>query len=202
MVVATRLEIVEEEVKSSWPKAKLSFRSISPLNASQLVRAKTMCQNFERFRLSMSDIDWCKTEAPIFYDLGNGSALVGRTDLICGKGETLGIFDYKSSKAAWEHKKVPPQILRYAMAISRSENTPIERIGGYIINLESGNHVGQRYTQRQAQDMHAHVNSIVDQIKATSPENAAPNPGSYCRTLCGYAPSCKAYRKSWHWRSS
>ena len=191
-------DIVREEVASTFPDYKLRDHEIPTINADGFIRGTTMMRNWDKHANYFWSADEAIIEEPFSVDLDPkvGAVMTGRIDLQLRFGDTIEIWDYKSTQPLYEYKKVPPQLLRYAIGICLQKDLRIKKVRSVLFNLQSGNILKRDWTAGEANGMIDHLVDVVDEIKDTPPEEAKASVGSHCRTLCQYHPSCPAYLAS------
>lgn len=187
--------IVEEEVRGCWPDVDYDFSHIPPFTQTQGQRAGIMLLNWHRVKEGLfPDRASIETEVKFALDMPNNAKYVGTIDVRTVSGDTGMILDYKSSQPNWEHKKIPFQIYRYAMATSLLSPVELKKIEMVIFNLQSGNLVHETYyPQKMDQEVLKQVVQKIEQIRKTEKSCAFHSKGSHCRTLCEYGRKTCVY---------
>lgn len=194
--LASYKEICRREWASEWPDIPIDDYDIPVPNGETSTRGMRMMGNFELFRKKIltgtTDI---QVERPfrICLDENGTVGYKGRIDYTAWVNSELVVIDYKSGRPEWEHKEVPVQLLRYAIAISVLESVPIATIRTIVLNLESGRAFERRWTAKEANIMVASMLGKIDVMQSVDRGNAAGRVGGHCRAICSYRPSCVYY---------
>lgn len=189
-------ELARAEWASSYPNVSILDSEIPSVPERDIMRAMDMLRNFNKFRSFIDDADSRETEIAFRIALDQEGTIVlkGRIDLVLRYGDLLKIVDYKSSKPGWEHSSVPPQLLRYAIALAITKDLPISKIETILFNLQSGNVLRRTWSAEEANGLIAQIVRRVEFIRSVHPDRATATVGSHCDTLCQYRHSCPARR--------
>lgn len=188
--------IVRTEWSSTYPDVPVADSEIPEVSSDDLMRAMDMLRHFVSFQKFIDKAISRRTEFlfEVCLDQEGTVSLRGKIDLILTVDDGLVIVDYKSSQPFWEHTEVPPQLLRYAIAVAVMEDVPVSKVETLLFNLQSGKVLRRRWTADEANAMIASIVRRVEHIRMVDPSTATGTIGSHCDTLCQYRYSCPVRR--------